>query len=109
MNLGAYLNMKENETDFDQIMKDNGIKIPRLRGVLLMKDETPFKEAKLEADMLFNEYCGQDDVLYIHARIGGLNWNDFGGPELEKQPWFLDKVDDPFDSTYCDIYARIKK
>lgn len=57
----------------------------------------------------FNKYCGRDDVLYIHARIGGLNWDHFGGPEIAKQPWFLEKVDDYFDSTYCDIYVKIKQ
>lgn len=55
----------------------------------------------------FNKYAGREDVLYIHARIGGLNWNDHGGPDLERQPWFLEKVDDYFDDTYCDIYAKI--
>ena len=55
----------------------------------------------------FNKYCGRDDVLYIHARIGGWNWSHFGGPELEKQPWFLERCDDSYDSTYCDIYAKI--
>ena len=56
----------------------------------------------------FNKYCGRDDVLYIHARIGGGNWSYCDGPELTKQPWFIEKVDDAFDSTYCDIYAKIK-
>lgn len=56
----------------------------------------------------FNKYCGRDDVLYIHARIGGSNWSYYDGPELTKQPWFIEKVDDAFDSTYCDIYAKIK-
>ena len=57
---------------------------------------------------VFNKYVGKEDVLYIHARIGGRNWAYYGGPELAKQPWFIEKVDDYFDSTYCDIYARIK-
>lgn len=55
----------------------------------------------------FNQYCGQDNVLYIHARIGGRNWNEYGGSDLERQPWFLCKVDDSFDDTYCDIYAKV--
>lgn len=55
----------------------------------------------------FNKYAGREDVLYIHARIGGRNWLYYGGADIEKQPWFLEKVDDYFDSTYCDIYARI--
>ncbi len=57
---------------------------------------------------VFNKYAGRSDVLYIHARIGGNNWKYYGGPELAKQPWFLEKVDDAFDSTYCDIYAKIE-
>ena len=56
---------------------------------------------------VFNKYCGRDDILYIHARIGGQNWSYYGGPELERQPWFLEKVDDSYDDTYCDIYAKI--
>lgn len=58
---------------------------------------------------VFNKYVGRDDVLYIHARIGGGNWWTYGGTELEKQPWFLEKVDDYFDCTYCDIYALIDR
>ena len=56
----------------------------------------------------FNKYCGRDDVLYIHARIGGGNGSYYDGLELSKQPWFIEKVDDAFDSTYCDIYAKIE-
>ena len=57
---------------------------------------------------MWNKYAGKEDVLYIHSRIGGGNWLDYDGPELMKKSWFLDKVDDAYDSTYCDIYARIK-
>lgn len=55
----------------------------------------------------FNKYAGREDVLYIHARIGGPNWAYYGGAEIARQPWFIEKVDDYFDCTYCDIYARI--
>lgn len=55
----------------------------------------------------WNKYCGRDDVLYIHARIGGDNWNYYEGYKLEKEPWFLEKVDDYYDCTYCDIYAKV--
>ena len=55
----------------------------------------------------WNKYAGRTDVIRVHARIGGINWNDYGGPELAKQPWFLEKVDDYCDSTYCDIYVYI--
>lgn len=69
-----------------------------------------FKRARkliLKSAEPFNRYCGRDDVLYIHARIGGGNWHYYGGEEIEKQPWFIEKVDDFVDETYCDIYARI--
>lgn len=57
---------------------------------------------------VWNKYVGRDDVLYIHARIGGDNWELYDGKELESKDWFLEKIDDAFDSTYCDIYALIK-
>ena len=57
---------------------------------------------------MFNKYAGQPGILMIHARIGGGNWHDYYKEVVDK-PWFLDKVDDAFDSTYCDIYARIEE
>lgn len=65
------------------------------------------KSAVIKQLETFNKYAGRDDILYIHARIGGGNWDSYGGPDLEKKPWFVEKVDDYFDSTYCDIYAKI--
>ena len=62
---------------------------------------------KRQFDM-WNKYAGKDDVLYIHARIGGGNWHYYY-KEVVGQPWFIEKVDDAFDSTYCDIYARVSK
>ena len=55
---------------------------------------------------MFNKYVGRKDILYIHARIGGGNWSYYHH-RVDKQPWFIEKVDDAFDSTYCDIYAKI--
>ena len=55
----------------------------------------------------FNKYVGRNDVLYIHSRIGGDNW-PYYCDKVVYQPWFLEKVDDCFDSTYCDIYAKIE-
>lgn len=55
---------------------------------------------------IWNKYAGCADVLYVHARIGGGNWNSYKAV-IENKPWFLEKVDDCFDSTYCDIYAKI--
>lgn len=175
MDLGAYAKID----DLSNIMKDNGISVPRLRGLRNMKFEEPVDirtmykdiEKKCVEDLcnsvpswtlysnlrcysranerklnyytvnnginwkhirgkkrkilktyihnekkryerqysIWNKYCGREGILYIHARIGGRNWSYFGGPELvAKQPWFIEKVDDAFDCTYCDIYARIK-
>lgn len=56
----------------------------------------------------WNKYAGRENVLYIHARIGGGNWDYYGGEALRDQPWFLERVDDWFDGTYCTIYAKIK-
>lgn len=67
------------------------------------------KQAIQEQYDLWNKYVGRDDVLYIHARIGGGNWSYFNGDEIAKQSWFLGKADDYFDCTYCDIYAKINK
>ena len=68
------------------------------------------KKAYAKSIGTFNRYCGSPGVLYIHARIGGRNWTNYSGDtEIATQPWFLEKVDDPFDDTYCDIYAKIKE
>lgn len=56
---------------------------------------------------VWNKYAGRPDILYIHARIGGGNWPHYY-KEVVNQPWFIEKIDDAYDSTYCDIYAKIK-
>lgn len=59
---------------------------------------------------MWNKYCGKDDVLYIHCRLGAGNWSNYDCDEIIKnQPWFLDCVEDSFDCTYLDVYAKIKK
>jgi len=57
---------------------------------------------------VWNKYVGRNDVLYIHARIGGRNWPHYF-MDVVNEPWFIEKVDDAWDGTYCDIYARIKE
>lgn len=57
---------------------------------------------------IYNKYVGREDVLMIHSRIGGCNWKYYKGDEISQKPWFLEKVDDSYDSTYCDIYAKIE-
>ncbi len=62
----------------------------------------------------YNKYCGRDDVLMIHSRMGGrVYWytDEDGNPkeyDVAKQPWFLDYERDAHDNSYCDIYAKIK-
>ena len=64
------------------------------------------KRAILKQYETYNKYCGRYDILYIHARIGGGNWSYYRD-QVINQPWFIEKVDDSYDSTYCDIYARL--
>lgn len=100
-------------------LEENNIDIPRLRGLRLMKEETPVSEdeikecvesvglqARKQCD-IFNKYVGKN-VLYVHARVGGANWDFFGMDEITKHPLYLERVDDYFDSTYCDIYFKLK-
>lgn len=54
-----------------------------------------------------NKYAGRADVLKVHARIGGGNW-PYYYQEVVDKPWFLEKVDDIYDSTYCDVFCRIE-
>ena len=180
MDLGAYMQIE----DYKDIMSDNDISVPRLRGVRHMKNEKPFSENEIKRQALeiglmecedivrrvyfsrhyscieyssrtnervkkyfytdkqfvsgikwdkvhgqlrkefkfaikkakkktrlslltFNKYCGRDDILYIRARIGGPNWKNYCS-EVAHQPWFIEKVDECWDDTYCDIYAKIK-
>ena len=65
------------------------------------------KKAIVKQYETFNKYCGRYDILYIHARIGGGNWSYYRN-QVINQPWFIEKVDDAYDSTYCDIYARLE-
>lgn len=186
MDLAAYMQIG----DLEQIAKENGIEIPRLRGYRLMKDQKPMsveeihkmaeRQALEEAEQLccayptwnpyshtseyswrtdcirkkyiiydysegykkpvtirwnrihgkkrkilkwqirkakrriqnqyevWNKYCGREDVLYIHSRMGGGNWYQYEDKQsITSAPWFLDRVDDYWDGTYCDFYARI--
>lgn len=95
----------------DRYSDMRNVAMEKIHGKLRKKVKFAAKQAIRRAFNQYNtwnKYAGRDDVLYIHARIGGNNWEYFGGPELTKEPWFLEKVDDSFDNTYCDIYAKIK-
>lgn len=78
----------------------------KLRRQLKFEVKKAVKLAKKQYDA-WNRYCGRSDVLFIHARIGGENW-PYYRKVVVNQPWFIEKVDDTCDSTYCDIYARIE-
>lgn len=66
------------------------------------------KRRVLDSFGTFNRYAGRDDILCVHARIGGRNWGYFNeGGAVSGSDAFIEKVDDMFDDTYCDIYLRI--
>lgn len=59
---------------------------------------------------MWNKYCGQKDVMYIHCRLGSGNWSSYDCDTIIKaQPWFLDCVEDAYDHTYLDVYAKIRR
>lgn len=95
-----YLYEENNEIRWDKI---HG----RKRKVLKTKIHNKVKRFKKQYEV-FNKYVGREDVLYIHARIGGGNWPYYYKYVVD-QPWFIEKVDDAWDSTYCDIYAKITR
>lgn len=90
--------------------KDSVVRWDRIHGkkrrILKTAIHNKKKEILRQYEM-WNKYVGRPDILYIHARLGGANW-EYYHSQVDKQPWFLEKVDDSFDSTYCDIYAKIK-
>ena len=95
--------------------------IERIRTISFFQEIGMLKARFKRQYEMWNKYAGRDDVLYIHARLGGYNWKGFyddderaeheihDGYWIERQPWFLEKCDDSFDPTYCDIYAKIDK
>lgn len=77
------------------------------RRILKTEVKNQVKKYRKQYEM-YNKYAGKTGVLYIHARIGGGNWPTYYKDVVGK-PWFIERIDDAFDSTYCDIYARIKE
>ena len=102
---------REDGTEFSWIVYDD-VKWDKIHGKHRKALKLAIKQAKKAIDAqyrIWNKYCGRDDVLYIHARIGGNNWVYYeGNTKVATQPWFLEKVDDSSDCTYCDIYAKIE-
>lgn len=92
--------------------KCTGIRWDRIHGwkrkVLKFEIKKQKKKIQKQYDV-WNKYAGVENVLYIHSRMGGWNWKEYDKKnDILNQPWFLDRVDDYFDSTYCDFYAKIK-
>ena len=86
-----------------------GIRWDRIRGRMRKTLKTYIhneKQRQIKQYEVWNKYVGREDILYIHARIGGGNW-PYYHDQVDTQPWLVDRVDDGFDSTYCDIYAKI--
>ena len=81
----------------------HGWKRKVLKKMIHDKKKTYIKQAEV-----FNKYVGREGVLYIHARIGGNNWKRYC-QDVQNEEWFLEKVDDAFDNTYCDIYAKLNR
>lgn len=105
--LKKYYLVKNSEDDYYDIRWDriHGWK----RRVLKFEIKKAKRAIKKQYDM-WNKYAGQEGVLYIHSRMGGNNWKYWDLEKrvaLQNQPWFLDRVDDHWDSTYCDFYAKV--
>ena len=103
MDLYAFTQIENYENDLKDILPH----IPRLRGIRKMSEEKPLSDPSYQIER-FNSYCGEEKVYMIHTRIGGNNWDYYGGDSITKFPWFVERVDDDFDNTYCDIYVRIR-
>lgn len=90
-----------------------GIRWERVHGKVRKRLKFAIKRATRRVNEqyeLWNRYAGEKDVLYIHARLGSRSWTDYATREaITEQPWFLAKVDDYWDGSYCDIYARLKE
>ena len=105
-----YIVIRKNENGFDEPI---AVRWDRVHGRRRKAVKRVFKQVRRDVKeqyTLFNSYVGREDVLYIHARLGTTSWTDEKiKAEITRQPWFLAEVDDSFDSSYCDIYARIGK
>lgn len=88
-----------------------GIRWDRIHGWKrrVLKREIKKQKNKVTAQYcLWNKYAGKENVLYIHARMGGNNWAYYSDKEnLLAAPWFLARIDDCWDNTYCDFYAKL--
>lgn len=104
-------------TSMIEYLANNNLSAIRSEAVDLAQDLREYsryeERLRTQCDM-WNKYVGRDDVLMIHSRMGGCTYSymDSKGDrqtyDLREQPWFLEYVNDAYDGTYVDIYAKIK-
>lgn len=85
-----------------------GLRVKRVHRTSFFQRLSMLKARHRRQWELWNAYAGREDVLYIHARIGGPIISEDTWHGLRDKEWFIEACDDAFDPTYCDIYARIK-
>lgn len=106
-----YLIKNPNKEDIGY-QKYIGVRWNRIHGWKrkILKFEIKKQKRKIREQYdLWNQYVGKKNILYIHSKLGGSNWNSFKDKNtLMNQPWFLNRVDDCYDSKYCDFYAKIE-
>lgn len=110
MDLGAYINTPA----FGSYVKKHYGDVPRIRGIRLMKLESPY-DPEDSQDEMFNKHCGED-VIYVHTRCGAYGQDDnpdcsyvaCGGKAWEESnpETFIESIDDSCDSTYRDHYFK---
>lgn len=105
MDLYAYAVMDRCEEVRDYVVKHYG-EPPRWRGVRMMRDEERADGSTYQME-LYNEFVGKD-VIYIHTRCGGDNFDYYGMGDWEHRndEYYLDAADDDFDRTYRDTYLK---
>lgn len=60
------------------------------------------KERTREQFLMFNKYCGREDILLLHTRLGGVRNYEAYEDSIKKIPNVIDKIEDGTDFTYCD-------
>lgn len=112
----TYQVFSETITCFDGSKKDIYVSAPKWekihgkhRKALKFEIKKRMKQFETHREA-WDRYCGREDVIRIHSRIGGPNWIYYDGPQIvASHPLFLEKVDDAWDDTYCNIYFKIKE
>lgn len=102
--------LQENESGETDYREYVGIRWDRLHGKKRKRAKHEIKQrlARIRNQYsLFNRYAGKPGILYAHSRIGGANWNTYKN-EVIQHPGFIERTDDCYDNTYCDLYYRVE-